>query len=380
MKDSLCPSRRVKQRPRPNCPAKAVGSQFPVETEAQVDAVADRIRTSLLAPFKYDGHQFVVTPSIGIALYPRDGKRLDDLMMHADMAMYEAKSSGRNGHRYYRKSMNLRSVERLDLENELQNAIRTNAFEVYYQPKVNLDSARIVGVEALLRWQHPERGWIPPAQFIPIAEETGLVMELGNWVVQQACQQVKAWQRKGINDISVAINVSSRQFCRDDLLDSVLRMVWDSGIRPENLELEITESMLMRDVDETRATLHAFKEAGLRISVDDFGTGYSSLNYLKQFPIDSLKIDRSFVQDLHRDRDDAAICAAILAMAKELDLSVVAEGVESEEQLEFLRRHRCDLVQGFLFGKPVPPEQFEQTYSANRTQHVDAGEIMGKKR
>jgi diguanylate cyclase (GGDEF)-like protein len=351
-----------------------------IETEAQVDAVADRIRTSLLAPFKYDGHQFVVTPSIGIALYPRDGKRLDDLMMHADMAMYEAKSSGRNGHRYYSKSMNLRSVERLDLENELQNAIRTNAFEVYYQPKVNLDSARIVGVEALLRWQHPERGWIPPAQFIPIAEETGLVMELGNWVVQQACQQVKTWQRKGINDISVAINVSSRQFCRDDLLDSVLRIVWDSGIRPENLELEITESMLMRDVDDTRATLHAFKDAGLRISVDDFGTGYSSLNYLKQFPIDSLKIDRSFVQDLHRDRDDAAICAAILAMAKELDLSVVAEGVESEEQLEFLRRHRCDQVQGFLFGKPVPPEQFEQTYSANLTQHVDAGEIMGKKR
>ena len=350
-----------------------------IENEAQVNLVADRIRTSLLAPFKYDGHQFVVTPSIGIALYPRDGKRLDDLMMHADMAMYEAKSSGRNGHRFYRKSMDQRSLDRLDLENELQNAIQTNAFEVYYQPKVDLASAQIVGVEALLRWQHPERGWIPPAQFVPIAEETGLIIELGNWVIQQACRQIKAWQRRGISDISVAINVSSHQFCRNDLLDSVLRIVWDSGIRPENLELEITESMLMRDVDETRAALHAFKEAGMRISIDDFGTGYSSLNYLKQFPIDSLKIDQSFVRGLHRDRDDAAICAAILAMAKELDLSVVAEGVELEEQLAFLRRHRCDLVQGYLFGKPVPAEQFEQHYSASLTQPINAGELLGNK-
>ena len=276
--------------------------------------------------------------------------------------------------------MDQRSLDRLDLENELQNAIQTNAFEVYYQPKVDLASTQIVGVEALLRWQHPERGWIPPAEFVPIAEETGLIIELGNWVIQQACRQIKSWQRRGISDISVAINVSSHQFCRNDLLDSVLRIVWDSGIRPENLELEITESMLMRDVDETRAALHAFKEAGMRISIDDFGTGYSSLNYLKQFPIDSLKIDQSFVRGLHRDRDDAAICAAILAMAKELDLSVVAEGVELEEQLAFLRRHRCDLVQGYLFGKPVPAEQFEQHYSASLTQPINAGELLGNKR
>jgi len=341
-----------------------------IDHENQVDAVAMRIRDSLLAPFKYEGHQFVVTPSIGIALYPRDGEDIDDLLMHADMAMYEVKASGRNSHRFYADKMNLRSVERLDLENELQKAISQGAFQVHYQPKIELSTSKIVGVEALLRWQHAERGWISPVQFVPIAEETGLIVELGEWVVRQACEQVRAWERKGINDVSIAINVSSRQFCRGDLLDAVLRIVWETGVRPQSLELEITESMLMRDVAETKAALLAFKEAGLRISVDDFGTGYSSLSYLKQFPLDALKIDRSFVQDLHRNRDDAAICAAILAMAKELELSVVAEGVELEEQLSFLRRHQCDQAQGFLFGKPLTAVEFEQMYSASLAQHI----------
>ena len=341
-----------------------------IDEEPQVDVVANRIRDALLAPFKYEGHQFVVTPSIGIALYPRDGKKIDDLLMHADMAMYEAKASGRNNYRFYSEAMNLRSVERLDLENDLQNAIREKAFQLHYQPKIDLRTSRIVGVEALLRWNHSERGWVSPAQFIPIAEETGLINELGEWVVRQICEQIRAWDRKGINDISVAVNVSSRQFCREELLESVLRIVWETGIRPQSLELEITESMLMRNVDETKAALHAFKDAGLRISVDDFGTGYSSLNYLKQFPLDSLKIDRSFVQDLHRDRDDAAICAAILAMAKELDLSVVAEGVELEEQLDFLRKHNCDQVQGFLFSKPLSAPEFERLYSASLSEHI----------
>ncbi|MBT8441382.1 MAG: EAL domain-containing protein [Gammaproteobacteria bacterium] len=341
-----------------------------IDDEAQVDVVANRIRDSLLAPFKYEGHQFVVTPSIGIALYPRDGKKIDDLLMHADMAMYEAKASGRNNYRFYSEAMNLRSVERLDLENDLQNAIRDKAFQIHYQPKIDLRTSRIVGVEALLRWKHSERGWVSPAQFIPIAEETGLIVELGEWVVRQICAQICAWDRKGIDDISVAVNVSSGQFCREELLESVLRIVWETGIRPQSLELEITESMLMRNVDETKAALYAFKDAGLRISVDDFGTGYSSLNYLKQFPLDSLKIDRSFVQDLHRDRDDAAICAAILAMAKELDLSVVAEGVEIEEQLDFLRRHNCDQVQGFLFSKPLAASEFERFYSAALSEQL----------
>ena len=334
-----------------------------INDEAQVDIVANRVRDSLLAPFKYEGHQFVVTPSIGIALYPRDGDRIDDLLMHADMAMYEAKASGRNNYRFYSEAMNLRSVERLDLENDLQNAIRNKSFRIHYQPKIDLRTSQIVGVEALLRWRDETRGWVSPAQFIPIAEETGLIIELGEWVIGQICEQIRAWEIKGVRDVSVAVNVSSAQFCREGLLDSVLEIVRETGIRPQRLELEITESMLMRNVEETKAALYAFKDAGLRISVDDFGTGYSSLNYLKQFPLDSLKIDRSFVRDLHRDRDDAAICAAILAMAKELDLRVVAEGVEIEEQLDFLRRHECDHVQGYLFSKPLSATQFERLYS-----------------
>ena len=266
--------------------------------------------------------------------------------------------------------MNLSSIERLDLENELQHAIRDNAFKLHYQPKIELSTNTIVGVEALLRWPHAERGWISPTQFIPLAEETGLIVQLGKWVVREACQQIRAWQENGIEGISVAINVSSRQFCHGDLLESVLSIVNETEIRPECLELEITESLLMSDVDETIKALRAFKAAGLRISVDDFGTGYSSLNYLKQFPLDSLKIDRSFVQELHQNRDDAAICAAILAMAKELGLSVVAEGVELEEQLEFLRRHNCDQVQGFLFSQPLAPDLCEELFRTYRDNHI----------
>jgi EAL domain-containing protein (putative c-di-GMP-specific phosphodiesterase class I) len=290
--------------------------------------------------------------------------------MKADVAMYQAKGAGRNSHRFYSGTMNLRSLERLDLETELQAAIRNNAFQLHYQPKIELASNRIVGVEALLRWQHPDRGWIAPAQFIPLAEETGLIVQLGKWVVRKVCEQSRAWEQDGINDISIAINVSSRQFCRGDLLDSVLRIVGETGVRPQNLELEITESLLMRDVEETITALRSFKEAGLSISVDDFGTGYSSLNYLKQFPLDSLKIDRSFVQDLHQNHDDAAICAAILAMAKELGLSVVAEGVELEEQLDFLRRHNCDQAQGFLFSRPLPADRFETFFRSFPGEHI----------
>lgn len=341
-----------------------------IESEAEVDRVAKRMRASLMAPFKYEGHQFVVTPSIGIALFPRDGERIDELLMKADVAMYQAKGAGRNSHRFYSGTMNLRSLERLDLETELQAAIRNNAFQLHYQPKIELASNRIVGVEALLRWQHPDRGWIAPAQFIPLAEETGLIVQLGKWVVRKVCEQSRAWEQDGINDISIAINVSSRQFCRGDLLDSVLRIVGETGVRPQNLELEITESLLMRDVEETITALRSFKEAGLSISVDDFGTGYSSLNYLKQFPLDSLKIDRSFVQDLHQNHDDAAICAAILAMAKELGLSVVAEGVELEEQLDFLRRHNCDQAQGFLFSRPLPADRFETFFRSFPGEHI----------
>ena len=341
-----------------------------VDNEDQVSAVANRIRKALAAPFKYQGHQFIITPSIGISMYPEDSQEKDELMMNADLAMYQAKSAGRNNYRFYSGTMNRRSLDRLDMENELQNAIRNQLFDIYYQPKVNLANFRTVGVEALLRWHHPEKGWVSPSQFIPLAEETGLIIPLGAWVVQQACRQLVDWQENGLPDISIAINVSSEQFRHGDLLNSVLDTVKHHGIHAGSLELEITESLLMKNTEETVAALRKFKDAGIRISIDDFGTGYSSLSYLKQFPLDSLKIDRSFVQDLHNNNDDAAICAAILAMAKELSLNVVAEGVEFEEQLEFLRRHGCDQIQGFLVSKPLPPDELKTFVLATNDKHI----------
>ena len=345
-----------------------------ISDESEASGVANRIRKALTAPFKYQGHQFVITPSIGISMYPNDADKKETLLMNADMAMYQAKASGRNNYRFYSNTMNMQSLDRLDLESDLRSAIANQQFHLYYQPKVDIESYKIVGLEALLRWQHPDRGWMAPRQFIPIAEETGLIVPLGTWVVQETCRQLKEWQRKGLGQISVAVNVSSRQFCHGDLLSSVLRIVKENDIPAQSLELEITETLLMTNVEETTAALHAFKKAGIRISVDDFGTGYSSLSYLKQFPLDALKIDQSFVQDLHKNRDDAAICAAIIAMAKELGLSVIAEGVELEEQLEFLRQHGCDQIQGFIFSKPLPPKEAEAMMmaQAENDQYTDA--------
>ena len=287
-----------------------------IDAEEEASVVATRIAEALAAPFSFEGRQFVVTPSIGIALYPRDGDNVEDVLMSADTAMYTAKAAGRNKYRFYSHTMRTRSLERLDLEADLRTAIDNAAFCLHYQPKVDIATWAVVGVEALLRWPHPERGWVPPTEFIPLAEENGLILPLGEWVIHEACSQLKQWQNNGLDNISIAVNVSSEQFCHGDLLGTVLRIVWETAIRPQCLELEITESLLMSDVQETIATLQSFREAGFRLSVDDFGTGYSSLAYLKQFPLNSLKIDRSFVQGLHENKDDAAICAAILALAR----------------------------------------------------------------
>jgi EAL domain-containing protein (putative c-di-GMP-specific phosphodiesterase class I) len=273
--------------------------------------------------------------------------------------MYKAKAAGRNNYKSYSGTMKARLLQRLDMENELRRAIDEEHFELYYQPKVDVSSTEIVGAEALLRWNHYERGWISPAEFITVAEETGLILPLGKWVLQTACRQLAAWQDSELSDICVSVNVSPQQMYSDDLVAVVKSAVSDAGIRAQMLELEITESLFMRDVEATIGTLNRLKQFGAGLSVDDFGTGYSSLSYLKRFPIDTLKIDRSFVQDLHRDSDDAAICAAILAMAKALGLKVIAEGVELEEQLVFLRHHGCDQMQGFLFSKPLAATEFE---------------------
>jgi diguanylate cyclase (GGDEF)-like protein len=320
---------------------------------AQTDAVANSIRQSLGEPFDCGGHRLVVTPSIGIALYPQDGKDIEDLLVKADMAMYQAKDQGRNGYAFYGHSMAVRSLGRLELENDLRSAFQGQEFQIHYQPKVELATDEVIGVEALLRWHHPDRGWIAPDTFIPVAEETGLIAELGDWVIRESCKQLNAWAREGLGHLTIAVNVSVQQFARADFVESVLRTLWQHGVKPPQLELEITESLLMRNVDDTTACMKRFRAAGVTLSIDDFGTGYSSLGYLRQFPVDALKIDRSFVKDLHTSDDDAAICAAIIAMARELKLKVIAEGVANVEQLNFLRKHRCDQVQGFLISKPV---------------------------
>src|SRR5665213_56992 len=331
--------------------------------EAQSTSVANRIQQALAEPFDCRGHRFVVTPSIGIALYPKDATDIEDLLVKADMAMYQAKDQGRNGHAFYGESMAVRSLGRLELENDLRRAFEAGEFQIYYQPKLDLASGAIIGVEALLRWHHASRGWIAPDMFIPVAEETGLILALGDWVIREACKQLHAWANDGLGHLTIAVNVSVQQFAREDFVDSVLRALWQYGIKPQQLELEITESLLMRNVDDTTENMKRFSAAGLRLSIDDFGTGYSSLGYLRQFPVDALKIDRSFVKDLHCSDDDAAICAAIIAMARELKLKVIAEGVENVEQLEFLRSHKCDQVQGYLVGAPMPVADLQSLLS-----------------
>lgn len=329
-----------------------------VDNAETVSAIASRIISALTPPFSCEGHQFVVTPSIGIALYPQDGQTGEELLMNADSAMYRAKYHGRNNYKFYSETMRTKSLHRLDLENQIRKAIDNGQFELHYQPKVDAETWSLVGAEALLRWNHPERGRIAPDDFIPVAEETGLIVPIGQWVLREACKQVREWSTLPLGAIPVSVNISSHQFASDSLVDDVLDAVSGAGIDALLLELEITESVLLQDADNTLNALQQLKKAGVALSVDDFGTGYSSLGYLKRFPIDTLKIDRSFVKDLHYDTDDAAICAAILAMAQQLALNVVAEGVETEEQLEFLRRHGCNQIQGYLCSKPLSVHDF----------------------
>jgi len=331
---------------------------YGIDAVETVAAIASRIIDALTPPFTCAGHQFVVTPSIGIALYPQDGHTGEELLMNADSAMYRAKNVGRNNYKFYSETMRTKSLHRLDLESLIRNAIEEEQFELHFQPKVDAESCRIVGAEALLRWHHRDRGEISPENFIPIAEETGLIVPIGRWVLHEACKQVKVWSTSPVRAVPVSVNISSHQFRDGGLVKDVFDAVSDAGIDTTLLELEITESVLLQDVDKTLIQLNALKEAGISLSIDDFGTGYSSLGYLKRFPIDTIKIDRSFVKDLHNDTDDAAICAAIIAMSTQLGLNVVAEGVETREQLEFLRHHGCNHVQGFLFSQALSATDF----------------------
>jgi EAL domain-containing protein (putative c-di-GMP-specific phosphodiesterase class I) len=279
-------------------------------------------------------------------------------MKNADIAMYRAKEEGKNTYKFYSEETNVHSFERMALETSLRRGLERSEFFLHYQAKLDLKTRRITGVEALLRWQHPELGMVSPLQFIPLAEETGLIVPIGKWVMNTACAQNVAWQREGLPPLRMAVNLSARQFTDDDLLNDIAAALKDSRMKPELLELELTESMVMQNAERAGKVLAAIKQLGVRLAIDDFGVGYSSLTHLKRFPIDTLKVDRSFIRDIPQDPEDKAITEAIIAMGKSLKLTVVAEGVETLEQETFLRDHACDETQGFFFSKPIAADQF----------------------
>jgi EAL domain-containing protein (putative c-di-GMP-specific phosphodiesterase class I) len=301
-----------------------------------------------------------VTASIGISMFPNDAQDEQALMKNADMAMYLAKEEGKNNFQFYSKDIKAQSVERLTLETSLRRALEREEFFLHYQAKLDLATGVISGVEALLRWQHPDLGLVSPAQFIPLAEETGLIVPIGTWVLKTACVQNMAWQHAGLPPVHMAVNLSPRQFADENLLTDLATVLRETGMRPELLELEITESMVMGNVDRAARQLNAIKEMGVRLAIDDFGTGYSSLAQIKRFPIDTIKVDRSFIREIPNDAEDKAIAEAIIAMGRSLSLTVVAEGVETEEQQAFLRAHACHEMQGYYFSKPVAAEQFAE--------------------
>lgn len=333
-----------------------------IRAEEDVPEITQKLVKAMSAPFDIGGRELHITCSIGIASYPKDGEDRQTLLKNADAAMYSAKKMGRNNAQYYSAEMNVRAMDRLVLENGLHHALERDEFLLHYQPQVDLRSGEIVGMEALVRWQHPELGLISPAMFIPVAEDSGLIVELGEWVLRSACAQNKAWQLAGLKPVSVAVNLSARQFRQPGLVEKVVAILDETGLDPACLELELTESLVMQDVEKTIATLGKLKAMGIKLSIDDFGTGYSSLSYLKRFPIDTLKIDQSFVRDITTDPDDAAIAKSIISMAHDMQLRVIAEGVETEAQKSFLQQRHCDEMQGYLFSRPVPAAEFETLF------------------
>lgn len=322
-----------------------------------VKVVAQSLVTCISELVSIDDYEVALTPSIGIAMYPRDGANVTELKKHADVAMYYAKSMGRRGYRFYAESLNENAMKFLQIEGCLRNALSNDEFMLHYQPQVCLKNNNIISVEALLRWNSPELGYVTPSDFIPVAEDSGLINELGEWVMRTACFQAKAWLDAGMQDFRVSVNLSSIQFKRASLLNMIKRALDDSGLPASLLEVELTESAVMNDVDHNITRLNQIRDMGVAISIDDFGTGYSSLSYLKKFPINTLKIDRSFIITIDSDPDDAAIVEAIIALASTLNLTVIAEGVETHGQLKTLNRFHCDIIQGFYFSKAVSAEE-----------------------
>ena len=337
-----------------------------VSEPRQAEVVARKLLSALMKPLYLEGQEYRITASIGISLYPADAQDEQALMKNADIAMYRAKEEGKNTYKFYSARSNSHSFERLALETSLRRGLERGEFLLHYQAKVDLRSGRITGVEALIRWQHPELGMVPPGQFIPLAEETGLILPIGKWVLTEACAQAVAWQRQGLPPIAMSVNISARQFADDSLLDDVGGALAACGLAPDLLELELTESMVVQNAERAASLLAALKKTGVRLAIDDFGIGYSSLTQLKRFPIDTLKVDRSFIRDIPQDVEDKAITEAIIAMGKSLNLTVIAEGVETLEQQTFLREHDCDEMQGYYFSKPIPAAAFAELLRARR--------------
>ncbi len=329
------------------------------EVDEQTSTLSDRIIEMMSRPIVINGREFYISPSIGIAIYPRDANNFNDLLKNADAAMYEAKNISSGNYQFYQKQQNKETLARLELENDLRHALEEGQLELYYQPKINLRDCMIYDVEALARWKHPEHGFVSPADFIPLAEETGLIVSIGYWVMRTACMQNKAWRDKGI-DLNVAVNVSADQFRQPQLYEKMVSIIEETGANPSSIELEITESITIEDFSKTITLLNKFRDYGLGICIDDFGTGYSSMTYLQKIPFNKLKIDKSFIDNIHLDDDSASITKAILALAHNLDLKVVAEGVETKAQYDYLNAINCDEAQGFFLSRPLPADELIQ--------------------
>jgi diguanylate cyclase (GGDEF)-like protein/PAS domain S-box-containing protein len=344
--------------------ARLGGDEFAVLAEncpqlVQAAALAQRIIDGLKQPFEIDGHQLFINASIGISLFPSDALSAEQLLRNADSALFKAKSTGRDGYALYTEELTAHAQQRVEIAFELRRALELQELRVYYQPVHDLKTSRLIGVEALVRWEHPQRGLISPAEFIPVAERTGLIAEIDAWVMQQACEQMCQWQQAGVVLSFVAVNVSSRLFARRELYQQVAHVLHETGLDPAYLELEVTESAVMDDPEVALEQMHRLRELGVRLAIDDFGTGYSSLLRLKRLPVQKLKIDQGFVAGLPWDEDDGAIVRVIIALAKSMGMQVHAEGIEQVEQAGFLLEHDCDLGQGYWFGRPVPAEQLD---------------------
>jgi diguanylate cyclase (GGDEF)-like protein len=364
--------------------ARLGGDEFVVLLPELADAkyaasVAQKILHAIAKSFTLIGQEFRVTASIGISTFPQDGEDEQTLTKNADIAMYQAKAEGKNNFQFYSEKLNSNSLERLALESSLRHALERDEFRLYYQAKRDIRSGRIAGMEALLRWEHPDLGTVTPMQFIPIAEETGLIVPIGKWVLKTACLQSVAWENEGLPPLSIAVNLTPRQFLDEYLLQDLESILKATGMNPQLLELELAESLLIHDVEDTLRILTALKSLGIRIAVDDFGTGYSSLATLQRFPLDTVKIDRSFVGDFAGASDDTGLADAIIAMGQSLSMTVVAQGVETKDQAEFLRAHACDELQGFYFNKPLPADQFAQLMRAQATEITYVGKRLGLK-